>query len=412
MTKGKEFHVGIAMGHELIARIAKDPDRRLKIIQEFYIEKSNAGDPDVAHQALLYKVLAEAKQPQQHRSHARRKIIIWTASGVGLLVLLLLASKIIPIFCTSTVKVPESHFVGEHGHNKRLIVFVHGVLGDMDNTWRNPKTGDSWPELIRGDETFKDFDVFVYGYSSPLFGQASEIDEIAQRFAQQLKDWRIFRNYEEVDFVTHSMGGIVTKRMLNTLNTPSEIGNLHRVHCVIYMAVPSNGADLAALASWISRNPQFRSMSPANAASFLRSVEFDWAALLRARSQQRPFPRTFSAYEKLSTNSVMVVPELYTSELSDGPIMAFDYNHADIVKPANRQTDVYVWVSSRIIESGELTSISSAPISNMTHVESSGSQSPNVVNNSGAVTINDQQPSGNKSRDNKRRNDKPEEKKQ
>jgi pimeloyl-ACP methyl ester carboxylesterase len=251
------------------------------------------------------------------------------------------------------VQVPVSHFVKESGTSKKLIVFVHGVIGDMDNTWVNPATHASWPELIKSDPDLGDFDVYVYGYSSPALGTASDINEIAERFRQQLKDWKFFTKYDELDFITHSMGGIITKRMLNTLNTPAEVPNLRRVHCVIYIAVPSNGAKSADLASWISQNPQFRSMSPEHAADFLQGAERDWAALLRERPNSSPFPRTYSAYETLSTAEFRVVPQLYVSELSDGPLIGFDYNHIDIVKPRDQNSDVYVWARARLLESSQ-----------------------------------------------------------
>jgi hypothetical protein len=220
----------------------------------------------------------------------------------------------------------------------------------MDNTWINSTTHSSWPDLIASDPDLHDFDIYVYGYSTPTVGEALNIREIADRFGQELKDNKIFANYEEVDFITHSMGGIITKRMLDTFNTPSESVNLHRVHCVIYLAVPSNGAELAALASWISHNPQFNSMSPKSAADFLQAVEGDWAAILRARTPMSPFPRTFSGYEKLATANFHVVPQLYTSQLADGPVLGFEYNHMTIVKPKDRESEVYRWAKARILE--------------------------------------------------------------
>lgn len=253
-------------------------------------------------------------------------------------------------------QVPVSHFVKESGTNKKVIVFVHGVIGDMDSTWVNPATHASWPELIKGDPELRDFDVFVYGYSSPAFGTASDISEIADRLRQQLKDWNFFTKYDEINFITHSMGGIITKRMLNTLNTPAEAANLRRVRCVIYIAVPSNGAKSADWASWLSRNSQFRSMSPKDAADFLQGTERDWAALLRERNDSFSFPRTYSAYETLSTAEFQVVPQLYTSELSDGGVIGFDYNHIDIVKPKDRNGDVYVWARARLAEASQYQS--------------------------------------------------------
>jgi hypothetical protein len=49
----------IEMAHDLVSRITKSPQQRGKIIREFYVQQSNAGDKDEAHLALLYKVLAE-----------------------------------------------------------------------------------------------------------------------------------------------------------------------------------------------------------------------------------------------------------------------------------------------------------------------------------------------------------------
>jgi hypothetical protein len=252
------------------------------------------------------------------------------------------------------VRVPKSHFV-KQGNNSKLIIFVHGVLGDMDNTWLNEATNTSWPQLMAQDSSFADYDVFVYGYYSPKVGKASDIYEIATRAGTQLHDAGFFEKYNEIDFITHSMGGIITKRMLDDLNTPSSFADLQKVHSVIYMSVPAHGANLADLASWISENPQFSSMSAEESNNFLQAVEGDWRKVLNQRSAEHPFPRTFSAYEKLSVGPAKVVPELYTSGMADGPIQAFDYNHIEIVKPDSLTNDVYEWARARILESSKIS---------------------------------------------------------
>ena len=99
------------------------------------------------------------------------------------------------------------------------------------------------------------------------------------------------------------MGGIITKSMLDALNTPSQIQLLRKVRCVLYISLPSNGSDLAAVASWLSRNPQFESISSRGAADFLQLIESEWAQLLRERSQPWPFPKAYYAYETLPTSS-------------------------------------------------------------------------------------------------------------
>jgi len=256
--------------------------------------------------------------------------------------------------CTqASAEVAGSHFVKGPGQ-KKLIIFVHGLLGGPESTWTNPENGASWPRLIAADPELKGYDVYVYGYMSPAYGPASNVNELASRFGQQLKDEKIFSNYDDISFITHSMGGIVTKRMLNMLNTPSQVQLLKKVRCVLYISVPSNGANLAALASWLSYNPQFKSILPRGAADFLQSVESDWATMLNDRTSLSPFPRTFSAYETLPTRGFRVVSELYISHRSDAPIQPFDYDHFSIVKPRDRNSEVYVWAKSRILESSAL----------------------------------------------------------
>jgi hypothetical protein len=136
-----------------------------------------------------------------------------TFLGLGLLVIFafgvgwLIRRKVCP-----PVRVPHSHFVKENG-NKKVIIFVHGVLGDVDNTWIDTATRASWPELISSDPAMNNYDVYVYGYKSSCGGDVSDITEIANRMGQQLQDDQFFSKYQEIDFITHSMGGLVTKRI-------------------------------------------------------------------------------------------------------------------------------------------------------------------------------------------------------
>ena len=104
----------------------------------------------------------------------------------------------------------------------------------------------------------KGFDVYVVGYASPLLGRASTIEEVSQRVLQQLRDRGIFTRYQQIHFITHSMGGLIVKRMLVELNRPSELETLRRVRTVLFISTPAQGATLADMASWLSLNPQLR----------------------------------------------------------------------------------------------------------------------------------------------------------
>jgi len=237
--------------------------------------------------------------------------------------------------------------------HKKIIIFVHGVIGDMDNTWVNPINHASWPELVAGDKDFDGYDVYVYGYDTPCEGSSSNISEIANRFGQQLRDDHFFSNYEQIFFITHSMGGLVTKKMLAGLSMAQEIDSLQRVRAVIFIAVPSDGADIASLGSWFSRNPQFKNMDPEGTKAFLQTIEGDWGTVIRKRTEQRPFPRSFEAYETKDLGVFRIVPNLFISGISDLTPIAFDYDHIAIVKPDSHEHAVYKWTKARILESSQ-----------------------------------------------------------
>jgi hypothetical protein len=147
------------------------------------------------------------------------------------------------------------------------------------------------------------------------------------------------------------MGGLITKKMLTALNTPSESERLQHVHSTVFIAVPSGGADSASITAWLSSNPQFKNMDSRDAEALLQTIEGEWASLYRARDNHHPFPRSFVAYETRDVIALKIVPALFTSSVSDLPPVAFDYDHIRIVKPDSPGNEVYKWTKRRIIES-------------------------------------------------------------
>jgi pimeloyl-ACP methyl ester carboxylesterase len=281
--------------------------------------------------------------------HTRRNVakVFRAPARKGLTLAVVFTLCLLSACSKKSVRLPESHFVAGPAH-KNLVVFVHGVLGDMDNTWDNPVTHKSWPVML--SEDLPEYDVFVYGYLSPLRGSASNVYELSVKMLQDFKDRGFFANYDNIYFITHSMGGLIAKRALDSLNTAAERANLQRVRLVLFISVPSSGANVAAFVKWMSRNPQFSSMDPAAARDFLQSTEGEWETLLRDRTASAPFPRTFSAYETRSVSGFVVVPELYISHASDASPVPFDYDHIAIVKPRGKDTDIYIWAKARILE--------------------------------------------------------------
>ncbi|MDP1946814.1 MAG: alpha/beta fold hydrolase [Nitrospirota bacterium] len=236
--------------------------------------------------------------------------------------------------------------------SKKLIVFVHGVLGDPGTSWTN-KTGVSWPDLIKGDDKFQNFTVAIYSYDTPFLRRASGIEEIATRLLRQLEDENIFEKFREVYFIAHSMGGLVVKRALVDLNRPSQVKKLQTVKAVLYIATPAQGANMAEVSSWLSANPQLRDMQPADLNSFLQALENQWQNLIRDRGAP-PFPQSFCAYETKPTHGIVTVNRVYATTFCDQNPLPVDEDHSNIAKPSNRESDIYVWARARILETSAL----------------------------------------------------------
>jgi len=255
----------------------------------------------------------------------------------------------------------RSRFIAERG-SPGLVIFVHGVGGDADRSWRNSSTNAYWPELLGSDPSMKDFDVYVVAYASPLLGHASTIEEVSQRLLQQLRDRGFFARYQQIHFITHSMGGLVVKRLLVELNRPSELETLRRVRTVLFLSTPAQGATVADTASWLSLNPQLRDMAPADLNSFLQSLDNQWDVLLHDRDAfGGVFPRAYCAYETLPTGGVMVVSRIYATSRCDPPRYPLDVDHYAIAKPPSRDDDPYPWARARILETSAIPSPRATP---------------------------------------------------
>ncbi len=232
-------------------------------------------------------------------------------------------------------------------------MFIHGVTGTASKTWTNGKTGASWPEMLK-KKMGNDADIFVYSYRSTWFGSNPDLEEVSVLLRTELNSKRIFESYDEIYFIAHSMGGIILKQFLNTLNTPEDSMRLRKTRAAFFIATPARGANSAELATWVSLNPQFRSMSPRRAQDFLDSIENSWGKLWKNRSDNL-FPRAYCAYEIEKTWGMMIVPKLYTSQLCDDQPIGFAYNHQTIVEPEDNGNPVYEWVLSKIKEQFNVT---------------------------------------------------------
>jgi pimeloyl-ACP methyl ester carboxylesterase len=236
--------------------------------------------------------------------------------------------------------------VGKKNH--RLIIFVHGVFSTPGNTWGDVSKGATWPELVRRDNRFGDFDIYLLNYRSTYFNAGPSIYEMTKRELERLRDDDVFNQYENIYFIAHSMGGLVVKSLLKQLNR-RDVTQLRKVKAVVFLGTPAQGTDLATIGKWFSPNPQVKGMEPAHLNPLLLEMEDEWNLLMDERKEAK-FPRAFCAYEmRPYVLGYIVVPREVASSRCDD-VQGLDLDHSELAAPKRMDRDPYSWAMHRINE--------------------------------------------------------------
>ena len=106
------------------------------------------------------------------------------------------------------------HKVPKHD---RAIIFVHGLNGDGMKTWSDGAR--NWLDMIQLEgfrkekSPFRNVDVGTFYYESGRNNPILKIQDIAKSALSLLKARNVDK-YKKIDFVAHSLGGVVLRTML------------------------------------------------------------------------------------------------------------------------------------------------------------------------------------------------------
>lgn len=127
------------------------------------------------------------------------------------------------------------------------IIFIHGISGNLDETWTN-SAGEFWPSWLAHD--FPDVRIFTAGYPSSIFEKWAEkemnLHERASNLAEHMASCGIGKR--PLVIVCHSLGGLLAKEVFRACcETQDEewaaLGN--NLKLVAFYATPHDGAALA-----------------------------------------------------------------------------------------------------------------------------------------------------------------------
>jgi pimeloyl-ACP methyl ester carboxylesterase len=223
---------------------------------------------------------------------------------------------------------PISRYIRKSSGADTVIVFVHGIMGDGLSTWTS-ENNTYWPELLTTDHTFDGADIFVYSYPTGFWATLS-IDELAEHMRSVLLADGV-SNYQKIVFLSHSMGGLVTRAYL--LKNRNVAKNTFFAY---FFSTPTTGSQIASIVQYLSSNPQFLKMKSLNAEDYLADLLRQWLAASFS------FP-SYCAYEKRATKGVSLVVNMDSAvALCTKAVDPVDADHIGIVKPTSQNSASYI----------------------------------------------------------------------
>ena len=238
-----------------------------------------------------------------------------------------------------------NHYIGTNLKRPRVIVFVHGLWGSHDS-WRGSNKA-YWPEMLSVDSRFSRSDVFVAEYSTPDHGNTNSTVDLANLLWKQLSEEHLWSDHREVVFVCHSLGGLVVERMLIAHADVSA-----QVPFLVSFGTPHEGSFLANFAALFGKDPLLTDLKYGEDNDFLMKLDTDW------RNSGFQKIRRFCAFEGVDTpldtnwwktyRPHIRVVRYYSATYgcdSSTPVAEVMANHMEMVKPADRNSEAYVFLA-------------------------------------------------------------------
>ncbi len=210
---------------------------------------------------------------------------------------------------------------------KKLILFVHGLGGHYKNTWKK------FPDFIRTDPKFNDFEVAYYSYPTSIFRlpfskKYPGVNTLSNGLSTVIRNRH--KDHKEIVLVAHSLGGLVCKQLVsdNDLLTGQEVIK------VLFYAVPNLGSNLAQIGKLVSfRHSQLKDLC--NDSKTLETIGENW---LNVAADRRPQVK----YVVGGQDSVVTEASARGENHQDIIEVLPDEGHLSIVKPRSPESMPFV----------------------------------------------------------------------
>jgi ribosomal protein S10 len=150
---------------------------------------------------------------------------------------------------------------------KKLVLFIHGLGGAADKTWKK------FPDLLREDaEITEQYDVAAIDYSSGPFGSKPGLPICAGILKSEIEHRYSAYSDSEIALIAHSQGGLVARFYIaERINSKEPL----RAKRLLTFATPHQGSGFATLLQWVPfASQQTEDLDPNS--EFMRELAVAW----------------------------------------------------------------------------------------------------------------------------------------
>ncbi|XP_065787125.1 protein SERAC1 isoform X2 [Muntiacus reevesi] len=245
---------------------------------------------------------------------------------------------------------------------KADVLFIHGLMGAAFKTWRQQDNDQDLTEKVSEDES----KYTTCWPKSWLARDCPALRIISVEYDTSLSDWRArcpterksiaFRSNEllrklraagvgdrPVIWVSHSMGGLLVKKMLLEASKKPEMSTIiNNTRGIIFYSVPHHGSHLAEYSVNIRYLlfPSLEVKELSKDSPALKTLQDDFLEFAKDKNfQVLSFVETLPTYIG-SMIKLHVVP-LESADLGLGDLIPVDVNHLNICKPKKKDAFLY-----------------------------------------------------------------------
>ncbi|XP_066867195.1 protein SERAC1 isoform X2 [Kogia breviceps] len=245
---------------------------------------------------------------------------------------------------------------------KADVLFIHGLMGAAFKTWRQQDNDQDLTEKVSEDET----KYTTCWPKSWLARDCPALRIISVEYDTSLSDWRArcpmerksiaFRSNEllrklraagvgdrPMIWVSHSMGGLLVKKMLLEASKKPEMNTIiNNTRGIIFYSVPHHGSHLAEYSVNIRYLlfPSLEVKELSKDSPALKTLQDDFLEFAKDKNfQVLSFVETLPTYIG-SMIKLHVVP-LESADLGIGDLIPVDVNHLNICKPKKKDAFLY-----------------------------------------------------------------------